>query len=250
MQPITMLALAGTLTAGLAAAGQALAAQSNTQPITFTPPPGTVAEITLSGSGPVEIAAVPISAVPVSAVPVSALPVAVPMPMPMPVMMMAPGMAGPDPFAALDRISAAMDAEGAAMMRAMDAMMAAPALSAPVPAAFGFTPNGLPVGGSASYTVISANSGAPGAGCMESVEILGQGPGKPPKILSRRAGQCGPAAAFGAVPAGLQTPAGAEALGRQAQPLQALPSAPAAPAPHLIRVRDTMPAMLPEPAHT
>ena len=239
MQPFRMLCLAGALTAGVtAAAGYAYAGQSGGQMITFTAPPGMVTQIELSSSGPARISAVPVSAMPV-VIAMPQMPVMPPMAMmpalPVPAAFFAPGDPAQNPLAQIERISAEMNQQAAAMMKALDTMPAAPGMGA----SFAMSP-----GGSASYTFISANSATPGTACMESVEILGQGPGNAPKVLSRRVGHCGPAADFGALPARMETP-----VAPKAQPMQVIPN-PAAPAPHLIRVRDIQPVGLPHAAHT
>lgn len=232
MKPIRALLLAGAVTAGATAvAGYAHAGQDGMRTLILQWPGG--------GMEQVQAMAVSPSPQPVVLIPAPAV-------MPVPVALLAPDappaavMPG-DPFAQIDRISALMNAQAAAMMSAMNAMMAPPV----VPAM-----GTLPPGGSASYAFVSSASGSSGA-CMESVQITMGAPGQAPQVVSHRAGNCGaPALPFGGTPAAApvpQAPVAAPALvpAVQAQPVPAAP-----PAPPLIRARAELPVTLPQPSRT
>lgn len=133
-------------------------------------------------------------------------------------------MFGPNsPFAEMDRMSAAMDRQMAAMMAQAHAMQANALQSHGLAGAAG--PGGLQqvaVGsapaGSESFSTVSTISG--GHACTKSVEVVGQGAGKPPQVISKTSGDCGRAASA--------SPGGAAIVQR--------PSAPAN-APHTIAVK-------------
>lgn len=98
-----------------------------------------------------------------------------------------------DPFAMMQRISAMMNQEAAAMLQAVNPMAAQP-FGAPIQAGVG----GVPFGGE-GYGVISAGAGA--GVCTRSVEITYTGHGQP-HVVSQTAGDCGHASGP-AVPTGL-----------------------------------------------
>jgi hypothetical protein len=112
------------------------------------------------------------------------------------------------PFGMLDRMSAQMDREMAAMMaevRAAPLPLAAPgqlqqAALARLPA------------GAETYSIVSNFSG--GHACTQSVQITSQGPGRQPLVVSHRSGDCGAGQATTA-PAG---PAAASLNGPRAIP--------------------------------
>jgi len=94
---------------------------------------------------------------------------------------------GPDsPFAMVDRISAEMDRQAAAMFRRAEMLSAQARSGQPLEAAFG----NLPPGGN-GYSYISTMTG--NGVCTRSVEITSNGNG-PPKVVSHSSGNCGPAA--------------------------------------------------------
>jgi hypothetical protein len=113
------------------------------------------------------------------------------------------------PFAMMQRLSAEMDAQAAAMAR-MQTM----------PAGFGPLPPG-----SSGVTMVTTISGS--GACMESVRMVYGGQGAAPQVVSSRSGGCGPMNAAPSVPA-------------------AQPQLPARPLAHLLEVRNGGPATAPE----
>jgi len=89
------------------------------------------------------------------------------------------------PFAMMERISAEMDREAAAMFRRAELLAAQARSGQPIEAAFGSLPSG-----SRGYTFISTASG--NGVCTRSVEITSQR-GGPPRVVSRSTGNCDPA---------------------------------------------------------
>jgi hypothetical protein len=130
---------------------------------------------------------------------------------------------GPDsPFAMMDRISAAMNAQMAGLMRQAAAMQS-------------MTPEQLqqaamrsgPGGGTTSFTMVST-SGADGVVCSQSVRTVSLGDGKAPQVIRTTSGDCGSAVSR---PQGL-TPAAAAAVKAPAPLTPAvLPAQPAERAP-------------------
>lgn len=228
MKSLRPLFLAGIMTAGVTTlAGYAYAGQDSLKTLILQLPGGSVQQIQYAGPTPPQIVMLPQAG----------------MPMPMPVAFQTPVMpiapAAGSPFAQIDQISAIMNAQAAAMMGAMNAMMAQ-GMPLAMPAAFG----SLPPGGSTSYSFVSATSGGPRGACMESVQITAMGPGQAPKVVSRRAGDCVGGSLFGQRPAAALMP--------QAQPpasaVPAVMAPPAgAPAPRLIRAKAEMPVSMPQP---
>jgi hypothetical protein len=93
---------------------------------------------------------------------------------------------GPDsPFAMMQRISAEMDRQAAAMFRRAEAVAAQARSGQPIETAFGNLP-----AGAQGYTYISTMSG--NGVCSRSVEITSTGNG-PPRVTSHSSGNCGPA---------------------------------------------------------
>jgi hypothetical protein len=88
------------------------------------------------------------------------------------------------PFAEFDRVAAAMDREADRMFREAAALAANPA--ALTPAALGSLPPG-----SREYTAVSTMAGD--RVCSRSVEIISQGNGAPPRVVTHTSGDCGPA---------------------------------------------------------
>jgi hypothetical protein len=223
MQPSRILLLAGAVTAGaISLAGLAYAGNSGFKTLTLQLPGGQVEQIELSGPATPQVAVLP--AADPTALPSAANPF-VPQ----------------DPFAQLEQISALLDQQAAAMMRAMQ-IMTVPPMPTPVtlvPA--GFAPV-LPGAGGASYSFVSMSAGASGA-CMQSVEITSNGDGAP-KVVRHSAGNCG--ALGGGLPAAVPFAAPMSA------PVPAIHVAPqpALAAPELIRVRDTRPLEAPHASQT
>jgi hypothetical protein len=98
------------------------------------------------------------------------------------------------PFAAMDRISAQMDRQMAAMMAQAHAVQA----KALAGAAGGLqqTAVGQLPAGAQSVQTVSTFSG--GHACTKSVEVISQGAGKAPQVISKSSGDCAPAATPGA----------------------------------------------------
>ena len=172
--------LAGVAALALAATPGLARAQNSPTPhvMTIQLPDGGVARIQYAGDVPPRVMFAPQAT----------------MAMPMPFM---PAAFGPDsPFAMLERMSAAMDREAAALMQQAGAMFAAPmAPMAPmppmppmpgalVPAGFGAAPLG-----SEAFSFASSTNG-PGM-CIRSMTITSTGPGAPPHVVRRQSGDCG-----------------------------------------------------------
>jgi hypothetical protein len=93
-----------------------------------------------------------------------------------------PSMVGPaSPFAMLDRISAAMDGEAAALFRRAEALASGGLTEAAMrnlsPGTRGF-----------SYVSTMSSNGA----CTRSTEITSTGNGSPPRVVTHSSGNCGP----------------------------------------------------------
>ncbi|HXR94773.1 MAG TPA: hypothetical protein VN718_02780 [Rhizomicrobium sp.] len=86
----------------------------------------------------------------------------------------------------IDRISAAMDADMAYMMRQADAMMAMPVMVAPFNGITEADLNGMPPG-SQSYSVVSTMNG--NNVCTRSVQVTESGHGKP-EVVRHSSGNC------------------------------------------------------------
>jgi hypothetical protein len=85
----------------------------------------------------------------------------------------------------MERISAEMDRQAAAMFRRAEALATQARSGQPIEAVFGNLP-----AGSRGYTYISTMSG--NGVCTRSVEITSTGNG-PPRVVSHSSGDCGPA---------------------------------------------------------
>jgi hypothetical protein len=97
------------------------------------------------------------------------------------------GMAFPS-FAGFDRMIAEMNRRTEQMMRQAQQMAHRPIGAAPYVASYGNLP-----AGETSTTVVSVSNG--GSTCTRTTEVVSQGQGKAPKVMSSVSGQCGPAAA-------------------------------------------------------
>jgi hypothetical protein len=166
MPPLQTLLLAGVVASAIGCSGAALAQSSNTHLLTVRLPNGGMADIRYSGDVPPEIvfrnAEAGRSLAPV------------------------PSLFGPaSPFVTLDRISAEMDREAAAMFQRADAVAAEARSGRLTEAAFANLPPG-----SRSYSFISTMSG--NSVCTRSVEITSPGNGAAPHVVSQSSGNCGP----------------------------------------------------------
>ncbi|HZZ69364.1 MAG TPA: hypothetical protein VFE18_14415 [Phenylobacterium sp.] len=207
MKPLGKLLLAATATVAVAGvAGLAAAEIKNAHLLTVQLPDGSVEHIQYAGDQPpkVSVETTPVMMIaPVDMVGVS--PIA--------------QMFGPaSPFADLQRISAAMDRQAAAMLQQVEMTPMSPmAANGPMLADLNRLPPGVQ-----GFSMVSTSTG--NGMCMRSVEYRSMGPGKAPKVLTRTSGNCGPAgAATGAHSATTTT----------AEPFAASP--PAADAPHLVQ---------------
>jgi len=162
------------LIAGVAAAaiaGVATAAALNTHTLTVRLPDGGVERIVYTGNVAPRVEVAPAGA---------SLPV---------VWAAQPGF-DETAFAAMDRISAQMDQEMAAMFRQADALQAR-ALSGPDGLTTASTAD-LPAGAQ-SFSFVSTMSGA--GVCSRSVEITSTGQGEKPRVVRQTSGNCGPSTA-------------------------------------------------------
>jgi hypothetical protein len=99
-----------------------------------------------------------------------------------------PAMFGPaSPFATMQRISAEMDREAAAMLRRAAALAAAPW---PGPGTLGEAKLRPMPPGSRSYSFVSTRWG--NGVCSRSVEITSPADGGRPRVVTRSSGDCGP----------------------------------------------------------
>jgi hypothetical protein len=166
--------LAGVAALAIGFSGAALAQTSNIHTMTVRLPGGGVAQIRYAGDVAPQVR---VSEAPG---PVAAL-------MPMPVLF------GPDsPFATLDRISAEIDRQAAAMFRQSDALLAAARSGQLTPVTLR---NLAP--GTQSYSFVASVNG--GNVCSRSVEITAPGNGAAPRVVSHSSGNCGPAEASGGI---------------------------------------------------
>ena len=167
MRSLQTVLLAGVAAAAIGFSGVALAQNADTHLMTVRLPDGGVAQIRYTGNVAPQVS---LSQSP------AALDVFAPM----------PSLFGPNsPFAELDRISAEIDHQAAAMFR-QARTIAAEARSGQLTEA---AMRNLPPG-SQSYTFISEASGS--GVCSQSVEITSRGNGAPPRVVSHSSGNCGP----------------------------------------------------------
>lgn len=160
MRLISKAILACVGTAALA--GSAYAADRSFHTMKVDAPDGTVVQVRYAGDRQ------PVAFVPVEATNVQVAPVAV-----------------ADPFADMDRMFAAMDAQMDAMTRAASTMPATPidASGKPDLAALKSVP-----GGTVSYSYYSSSTGA--NGCTQTVQMTSTGDGAQPKVVRTSAGDC------------------------------------------------------------
>jgi hypothetical protein len=92
------------------------------------------------------------------------------------------------PFGMFDRNVFDMDRQIGAMMRQVEALARAPIAVAGAPG-MNVAARGNAPGGMQSVTVVSTSNGA--KTCTRMTEVTTQGPGKPPKIVSKVSGDCG-----------------------------------------------------------
>jgi hypothetical protein len=194
-----LLAATATIAAG-AAATLAHAGTSDSHVMTIQLPNGAIEQIRYAGDVPPDVV---LSPEPVTA------------PNFQPVM--------EQPFALLERISAEIDRQAAAMSQAANTMIAQP-----MPGFGGLTeasPGRLPAG-SQGYSTISTFSG--NGVCTRSVQITYPGDGNAPRVQSRTSGNCGPAQGA-ATPAELPP---SPVPARQPGTIEVRQSAPAAAKPY------------------
>lgn len=211
MRTWTTAALAGVAALALAAApGLARAGNPHPHVLTIHFPDGSLGQIQYTGPVAPRVMLAPQAAFG-------------PMPMPAFAPTPMPAMLGPDsPFAMLQRMSARMDREMSAMMRAAFTMPMLPLPSHLVPAGFGHAPFA-----GQDYSVITTING--NRVCTRSTTITSRGHGLRPQVVSDMSGDCGTAA-----PRAL-TPARQDAtpdMGRHGNLIRVLDQgAPAAPRP-------------------
>jgi hypothetical protein len=159
--------LAGVAAAAIGISGAALAQSSNVHVMTVRLPDGGVAQVRYTGN---------------VAPQVSFSDGAAPLEMFAPM----PSMFGPNsPFAQLERISAEMDRQAAAMFQRANAIAAAARSGqSPETAMRSLPPD------SQGYSFISTMSGS--GVCMQSVQITSPGNGGQPHVVSHSSGDCGP----------------------------------------------------------
>ncbi|MBV9527362.1 hypothetical protein [Sphingomonas sp.] len=186
MRTLSKLALAGVLAAGLA--GVATAAARPVHVMSVPLPDGTVARVRYAGDVAPRVTVVPV--VPANPwVPV-ALPGGVD----------PAGFGMPDLGAMFDQ----MDRQMTAAMQQVDELAHQPLATAPGAASMASF-GGVPAG-STSFSSVTVSQN--GHQCSRSTEVVGQGPGKPPRVTSQSSGDCGPSPQQ-AVPQGTGAPAAA-----------------------------------------
>ena len=178
MRTLSKLGLAAVCAAGLA--GTAVAAVRTTHVMNVALPDGSVARVEYVGDVAPKVIVAP-------ARPIAFAPFGFAAGLPMPALGM---------FEQMDR-------EMAAAMRQIDEMARQPLANGKAGAnfaSFGSAPEGA-----SSYSVVTVSEN--GHQCSRSTQVIGQGAGKPPKVISNASGDCGPAqkgpaAAAPAVPSG------------------------------------------------
>jgi hypothetical protein len=187
--------LAGVAAAAIGLSGTALAQSANTHVMTVRLPNCGVAQIHYTGDVPPQVSVSEAPAALVGFTPMTSF-------------------WGPDsPFAAMERISAEIDRQMAAMLRQTDALMARANSGQPIEVAARNLPPGTQ-----SYTFVSTMSGT--GVCSQSVEITAQGNG-PLRVVRHSSGNCGPAAQSGgavAVPTFVAPTPRPEIIETKAQP--------------------------------
>ena len=166
MRKLPKLALATVIAAGLA--GTAAAAARSTHVMTVPLPDGSVARVEYVGDVAPRVTVGPVA------------PVVIPQ-LGIPAALGDPGFGG---------LFEQMDRQLAATMRQIDQLarqpLAAGAAAGANPAAYGSLPPGT-----TSYSMVTVSEN--GHQCSRSTEVIGQGPGKPPKVVSNASGNCAPA---------------------------------------------------------
>jgi hypothetical protein len=169
MRTLRIALLAGVAAGAIGMAGAASAQTPQTHIMTIQLPGGGAAEVRYTGDVAPQIS-VSDSAAPIEAV------------APLPSLF-----GGPEsPFTMLDRISAEMDRQAAAMLRQTDALAMQARAGQLTETAIGNLPPG-----SQSYSFVSTMSGT--GVCTRSVEITSQGNGASPRVISHSSGSCGSA---------------------------------------------------------
>ena len=166
MRVLRTAALAAVAAAAIGFGGAASAQTSPTHVMTVALPGGGVAEIRYAGDVPPQVVFGEAPAPFAAWTPVASF-------------------FGPDsPFAMMERISAEMDRQAAAMFRRAEAIAAEARSGQLTEPSFGSLPPG-----SQGYTFVSTMSG--NGVCTQSVEITSQGNGAQPRVVSHSSGNCG-----------------------------------------------------------
>ncbi|MBV9842168.1 MAG: hypothetical protein JOY99_11685 [Sphingomonadaceae bacterium] len=195
MRMVRALAVAGVATLALAGAAIAAATQP-THVETVTLPNGMTAHIRYSGNVAPKLVMTPVTVARVAPV------------------------AFVDPFAAMDRMFAQMDAQSDAMMREVAAMQARARTMATAPNLA--AAQAVPAGSVVRYSFVSTSSG--GASCSRSMQVTSYGGSAKPQVVSHQAGDCSRM--------GLAAPTPVAAPAAPRAPVAPLPvSAPKPPAP-------------------
>jgi len=165
MRTLSKLGLAAVCAAGVA--GTAAAAARNTHVINVALPDGSVAHVEYVGDVAPKVMVAPASPVAWSTF---AAPVGL-------------------PLVSFDDMFARMDREMAATMRQIDQLSRQPLAAGAQGvnlAAYGNVP-----AGTSSYSIVTVSEN--GRQCSRSTQVIGQGAGKAPKVLSKVSGDCGQA---------------------------------------------------------
>ena len=178
MRKLSKLGLATLIAAGLA--GTAMAGARSRHVMTVPLPDGSVAKVEYAGDVAPKVTVAPVA------------PLAV-----------APGgVAAGLPVPALGGLFEQIDRQMAAAMREIDQLSRQPLAAGGVGAnlaSYGSLPPGT-----TSYSAVTVSDN--GRQCSRSTEVVGQGPGKPPRVISHQSGDCGPPSA---PPPAARTPSGA-----------------------------------------
>ena len=191
--PLSSVLTGAAVVLAIGAAVPAMAQSGQVHVLTVQLPGGALEQIQYIGDVPPHVVLVPTAA----AAPLMATPSAMPNPFAM-----------TNPFAMMQRISALMDQQAAAMMRQVQAMDAGAAMPALPPGASG-----------SSFASTMSGNGV----CMRSVSITFNGGDAAPKMVSSTSGDCGPSHGGGApsevtVPAPATRPVPATIEAKAAQP--------------------------------
>jgi hypothetical protein len=161
MRNLPKAGLAVLLAAGVAGTG--LAASRSTHVMTVPLGDGSVARVEYVGDVPPKVTVTP---------------------------MAFPGLGVPAAIPTLPGLFEQMDRQMAAAMHEMDQLSRQPLAGGPAGASLA-SYGSLPPGTS-SYSMVTVSEN--GRQCSRSTQVVGQGPGKPPKVLSNVSGDCAPAA--------------------------------------------------------